>query len=234
MIYCHGAQALLSIEGLLHPRAPPLQLRVDVAAAAAAADGQLLTLGQPRFWSAAMPVEPGHDESGAEDMVPDAERGAHDMQYGSAHVDSSADVPLIGDQARNPELDTALKAVPGEQPLGSLAAVQSAAAGALAAQAAEHVQPASDQAQNPPVAPPRKHAAHSERLLDIAAVSDVIAPAKGQDPSGAVPAPALIAVKAPAASTLSVPSTFQNQAESDSEGPMPSIDSGPSDSESEE
>jgi hypothetical protein len=232
------AQALLSIEGLLHPRAPPLQLRAD-AAAAAATDTKPLTLGPPRFWSAAaMPAGPALSESAAEGTSPDAMQGLEDAQGGSAHVGSSADAPVAGYQGLVSAPVSTLGAMPDMQPVGSLAALGRAADVAPArTQSAEHAQANPDEAPpvaSEPVASPRDQVAQNEQVLNSAEVVDKFAMRTSQAWPDSVPAPASSAVKTSAASALAAPSIIQDHVESDSEGPLPSIDSGPSDSESEE
>ena len=121
-----------------------------------------------------------------------------------------------------------------EQPGPSFAAISGAAA---ANHAGTHHQPAAEasfQEQTGLAAPIREQATSA---------ADCRKDANAADPADALPEAAAtlaqpigtsVAVKAPDAPALVVPSIFQDTVDSDSEGPMPSIDSGPSDSETDE
>ena len=223
---------MLAIEGLLHPRAAPLQTRAGRLAGAKPADVPL-TLGQPRFWSADSPAAlvDTADADGAEAEA----MGAEEVRQGGGSADpsSSADGLLPAVAGNQRQTLAAASAVEEEQhleprptALTSAAAVDTATRPEPAAEARSRGQAVA--------APPREHEVRMDEHGNAAdAVEGALASSEAP-PAIAQPLPASAAVKAPEAPALAVPNLFQDSVESDSDGPMPSIDSGPSDSETDE
>lgn len=224
-------QAMVAMEGLLHPRAAPLQLRPGTVAGAKPDDAPL-TLGQPRFWSAdtSYTLISNAPEDGTEHEATNQGDAAYS---GSAEDGSITAAPPAVPQEHWQGLADADGTQDDKQPDPSLAALDCVGANVYTNRLpVPAVEVRTGQDIGP--APCGGEAVRSTDPVDPAA-SDEDRLALPQLPSDvAESAPTMAAVKAPQAAAIVVPSTFQDTVESDSEGPMPSIDSGPSDSESDE
>ena len=223
-------QALLAIEGLIHPRAAPLRLRVGTVADSKP-DDAALTLGQPRFWSADTPPLNEAAADGAEAEVADQEEAG---QGGSAQVGSSADAPhAAAEENRQEALAAASRAKGAGQPGAGLAAFDSVAAAGhehtLSGAAAEAY---ADQPAGPALS--EEQTVRSRDLVGAAAPAQAVLASFEARQDAAQPVLSSTAGKVSDRPSVVEPSIFQDAVESDSEGPMPSIDSGPSDSESAE
>jgi len=194
-----------------------------------------LTLGQPRFWSADSPVAliDTSDADGAEAEAMDAEEVRQGS--GSAGPDSAADALLPAVAGDRRQMLAVADRVAEEQPFDPrLAALTSAAA---VDHAATHPEPAAeagskDQAVQA-AAPQVQEVLAAEHGNAADAVQGALVSSEAP-PALAQPLATLSAVKAPEAPALVAPSVFPDTIDSDSEGPMPSIDSGPSDSDTDE
>ena len=225
---------MLVIEGLLHPRAAPSQTRVGTLAGAKPADPPL-TLGQPRFWSADSPAA-AIDTADADNAEAEAVE-AEGVRHGgcSAWLNRSAEaVPPAAVDNQRQTLADASGAKEEQEFEPSLAALRSAAA---VDHATTHGDPDAGswpQSQAVHVAPTQKQEVRMDDHCDAADAAESALASPEAPPARAQPVATLAAVKAPEAPALAVPNTFQDSVDSDSEGPMPSIDSGPSDSDTDE